>query len=191
MRQLFALLICSILAVGNLAAQVSVAGASPVTEATFDNTVKTENIALEHDREKQLRAERRKIRHERNTIEFNAGLSGSLSNFNSKWQSVNGNTNSITAIANIITVIMTTGAIALSIKIDIIAKTPKHAERIKEKINIITVNIYIVLTPFCRLCYIYYNIISKKVKCNIFAIIRRILFSACSHSPLGVIIRTQ
>lgn len=102
MRQLFALLICSILAVGNLAAQVSIAGASPVTEATFDNTVKTENIALEHDREKQLRAERRKIRHERNTIEFNAGLSGSLSNFNSKWQSVNGNTNSITAIANIL-----------------------------------------------------------------------------------------
>ena len=102
MKRFFTLLICSAAAIVSAQAQVSVAGASPKAEAKFDNAVKTENIKVEYDKDAKQRAERKAILRERNTIEFNAGLNGSLSNFNSKWRSVNGNTNSITAIANIL-----------------------------------------------------------------------------------------
>ena len=82
-------------------AQVSVSGATPKTEATFTDRVKTEQVKVDYQsNEWQRRAERAAIRKERNTIEVNAGITGSLSNFNSKWQTVNGTTNSITGIAN-------------------------------------------------------------------------------------------
>ena len=82
-------------------AQVSVSSATPKTEATFSDRVKTEQVKVDYQsNEWQRRAERAAIRKERNTIEVNAGITGSLSNFNSKWQNVNGTTNSITAIAN-------------------------------------------------------------------------------------------
>ncbi len=82
-------------------AQVSVSSATPKTEATFSDRVKTEQVKVDYQsNEWQRRAERAAIRKERNTIEVNAGITGSLSNFNSKWQSVNGTTNSITGIAN-------------------------------------------------------------------------------------------
>ena len=82
-------------------AQVSVGSATPKTEATFSDRVKTEQVKVDYQsNEWQRRAERAAIRKERNTIEVNAGITGSLSNFNSKWQNVNGTTNSITGIAN-------------------------------------------------------------------------------------------
>ena len=82
-------------------AQVSVSSATPKTEATFSDRVKTEQVKVDYQsNEWQRRAERAAIRKERNTIEVNAGITGSLSNFNSKWQNVNGTTNSITGIAN-------------------------------------------------------------------------------------------
>ena len=52
--------------------------------------------------EAQRKAERAAIRKEHNTIEFNASLNGSFAHFNEKWQSVNGNSNSLTGIANIL-----------------------------------------------------------------------------------------
>ena len=82
-------------------AQVSIGSATPKTEATFSDRVKTEQVKVDYQsNEWQRRAERAAIRKERNTIEVNAGITGSLSNFNSKWQNVNGTTNSITGIAN-------------------------------------------------------------------------------------------
>ena len=88
--------VVALFAVATTNAQVSVTGATPKTEATFTDRVKTDY----HSSQSQLRAERAAIRKERNTIEFNAGITGSLTNFNSKWQAVNGSTNSITAITN-------------------------------------------------------------------------------------------
>ena len=87
-------------------AQVSIEAAAPAktTEEgiTFDDKVKQNEVKNEFSNEAQLRAERAAIRKERNKIEFNAALNGSLSNFNSKWQQVNGNANAITGIANIL-----------------------------------------------------------------------------------------
>lgn len=87
-------------------AQVSIEAAAPAktTEAgiTFDDKVKQNEVKNEFSNEAKLRAERAAIRKERNKIEFNASLNGSLSNFNSKWQQVNGNANAITGVANIL-----------------------------------------------------------------------------------------
>ena len=94
-------IVASVLFAATSYAQVSVSAATPKTEATFSDKVKTETVKVDYDSSSaQKRAERAAIRKERNTIEFNAGINGSLSNFNSKWQSVNGSTNSITGIAN-------------------------------------------------------------------------------------------
>lgn len=91
----------SLLAISTASAQISVIGATPKKEATFEDRVKTEEVKTDyHTSSFQRKAERAAIRRERNKIEFNAGITGSLSNFNSKWQNVNGTTNSITAIAN-------------------------------------------------------------------------------------------
>ena len=94
-------LVVAIFTVSTTQAQVSVSGATPKAEATFKDQVKTEQVKAEYQSsEFQKRAERAAIRKDRNTIEVNAGITGSLTNFNSKWQSVNGSTNSITGIAN-------------------------------------------------------------------------------------------
>ncbi len=94
---IFSALFCAVTA----SAQVSVSAATPKAEATFSDRVKTESVKVDYNSsDAQKRAERAAIRKERNTIEVNAGITGSLTNFNSKWQSVNGSTNSITAIAN-------------------------------------------------------------------------------------------
>lgn len=102
MKKLYILtFVAAIMAVATSSAQVSVTTATPKTEATFNDRVKTEQVDIEYQsNESQKRAERAAIRKERNTIEINAGVTGSLSNFNSKWQSVNGSTNSVTAITN-------------------------------------------------------------------------------------------
>lgn len=97
----FLTLVAAIFGVATSSAQVSVNAATPKTEATFNDRVKTEQVDVDYQSSSaQKRVERAAIRKERNTIEINAGLTGSLTNFNSKWQSVNGSTNSITGIAN-------------------------------------------------------------------------------------------
>ena len=102
MKRFYTLTILAVLFSASTAvAQVSVTGATPKTEATFTDKVKTEQVKVDyHSSDAQRRAERAAIRKERNTIEVNAGITGSLTNFNSKLQSVNGSTNSITGIAN-------------------------------------------------------------------------------------------
>lgn len=102
MKKLYTLIFAVLAFAVTASAQVSVAGATPTAEATFNEQVKTDNIKSDYTSIAQRKAERAAIRKERNTIELNAGVSGSLSNFNSKWQSVNGSTNSITAIANLL-----------------------------------------------------------------------------------------
>lgn len=94
-------LVATIMTVATSTAQVSVNSATPKAEATFNDRVKTEQVDIEYQSsDAQKRVERAAIRKERNTIEVNAGITGSLTNFNSKWQSVNGSTNSVTGIAN-------------------------------------------------------------------------------------------
>lgn len=103
MKKIFT--ICSlILATSALtaSAQVSVEAATPQEQPVFENKVKTDAAQPGFSSEAKARAERAAIRKERNTIEFNVGVNGSLSNFNSKWQDVNGSVNSITGIANIL-----------------------------------------------------------------------------------------
>jgi hypothetical protein len=102
MKKLYILTaIAALFSVATSNAQVTINAATPKTEATFSDRVKTETVKVAYESsDAQKRAERAAIRKERNTIEVNAGITGSLSNFNSKWQSVNGSTNSITGIAN-------------------------------------------------------------------------------------------
>jgi hypothetical protein len=101
MKHLYAILL-AVAVISTASAQVTVSGTTSAVEPTFNDQVKTDNVKAEFQSEAKRKAERAAIRKERNTIEFNAGISGSLSNFNSKWQQVNGNSNSITAIANIL-----------------------------------------------------------------------------------------
>ncbi|MBR0336535.1 MAG: DUF3078 domain-containing protein, partial [Alistipes sp.] len=102
MKRFYTLTILALLFSASSAfAQVSISGATPKTEATFTDKVKTEQVKVDYySSDSQRRAERAAIRKERNKIEVNAGITGSLTNFNSKWQNVNGTTNSITGIAN-------------------------------------------------------------------------------------------
>lgn len=101
MKRLYALLL-AVAVITTASAQVTVSGTTTAVEPTFNDQVKTDNVKAEFQSEAQRKAERAAIRKERNRIEFSAGISGSLSNFNSKWQQVNGNSNSITAIANLL-----------------------------------------------------------------------------------------
>ena len=83
-------------------AQATVESATPQEQVTFANQVKTEKDAPAFQSEAQIKAEKAALRKERNTLEFNATLNGSLAHFNDKWLSVNGNTNSLTGIGNIL-----------------------------------------------------------------------------------------
>ncbi len=87
---------------GIASAQATVESATPQEQVTFANEVKTEKDAPAFKSEAQLKAEKAAARKERNTIEFNATLNGSLAHFNDKWLSVNGNTNSLTGIGNVL-----------------------------------------------------------------------------------------
>ena len=103
MKRFFALFALSAIAcVGVTNAQATVESATPQEQVSFANEVKTEKEAPAFKSEAQLKAERAAVRKERNTIEFNATLNGSLAHFNDKWLSVNGNTNSLTGIGNIL-----------------------------------------------------------------------------------------
>ena len=103
MKRFFTLFATSVFAcIGIANAQATVESATPQEQVTFANEVKTDKDAPAFKSEAQLRAEKAKLRKERNTIEFNATLNGSLSHFNEQWRSVNGNTNAITGIGNIL-----------------------------------------------------------------------------------------
>ena len=103
MKRIFTLFAASVFAcIGIANAQATVESATPQEQVTFANEVKTDKDAPAFKSEAQLRAEKAKLRKERNTIEFNATLNGSLSHFNEQWRSVNGNTNAITGIGNIL-----------------------------------------------------------------------------------------
>ncbi len=120
-------------------AQVSIEAAAPAkaTEEgiTFEDKVKQNDVVNEFSNEAQRRAERAAIRKERNKIEFNASLNGSLSNFNSKWQQVNGNANAITGVANMLfTHSFTKGKFTISNKVTAkIGYTSKESEWTKSQ----------------------------------------------------------
>lgn len=96
------LFLCLLLSLGCASAQVSIESAMPRPQPTFDDSVKTDDSRPEYSNEAKLRAERAARRKERNLFEFNIGINGSLSNFNSKWQAANGNSNSITGMYNML-----------------------------------------------------------------------------------------
>ena len=103
MKRFFTLFaLCTFAYVGISKAQATVESATPQEQVTFANEVKTEKEAPAFKSEAQIKAEKAAIRKERNTIEFNATLNGSLAHFNDKWIKVNGNTNSLTGIGNVL-----------------------------------------------------------------------------------------
>ena len=107
MRKVYSILALAIFAVAMpAAAQVSIEAASPTKVSNknivFEDKVKQNEVKSEYSNEAKIRAERAAIRKERNTIEFNAALNGSLSNFNDNWRSVNGNSNAVTGLANLL-----------------------------------------------------------------------------------------
>ena len=102
MKRFFTLLATLTACVGMASAQATVESATPQEQVTFSNEIKTEKEAPAFQSEAQIKAEKAAIRKERNTIEFNATLNGSLSHFNNSWQSVNGTTNTITGVGNIL-----------------------------------------------------------------------------------------
>ena len=103
MKRFFALLaVASIAYIGIAQAQATVESVAPQEKISFSNEVKTEKEAPAFKNEAQIKAEKLALRKERNTIEFNATLNGSLAHFNNQWIAVNGNTNSLTGIGNIL-----------------------------------------------------------------------------------------
>ena len=103
MKRLFTLFaISAFTCIGIASAQATVESATPQEQVTFANEVKTEKDAPAFSSEAQIKAEKAALRKERNTIEFNATLNGSLAHFNDKWLAVNGNTNSLTGIGNVL-----------------------------------------------------------------------------------------
>ena len=102
MKRIFTLFATLIVCTGIANAQATVESATPQEQVTFANEVKTEKEAPAFKSEAQIKAEKAALRKERNTIEFNATLNGSLSHFNNHWRKVNGNTNSLTGIGNIL-----------------------------------------------------------------------------------------
>ena len=102
MKRIFTLFATLIACAGVANAQATVESATPQEQVTFANEVKTQKDAPAFKSEAQIKAEKAAARKERNTIEFNATLNGSLAHFNDKWLSVNGNTNSLTGIGNIL-----------------------------------------------------------------------------------------
>ena len=103
MKRFFTIFAISAFAyIGIANAQATVESATPQEQVTFANEVKTDNAAATFSNEAKIKAEKAALRKERNTIEFNATLNGSLAHFNDRWISVNGNTNSLTGLGNIL-----------------------------------------------------------------------------------------
>ena len=103
MKKFFSFLVSATLAyVGVANAQITVESATPQEKVTFSNEIKTEKEAPAFVSEAQIKAEKAALRKERNRYEFNATLNVSLAHFNGYWRKVNGNTNSLTGVGNII-----------------------------------------------------------------------------------------
>ena len=103
MKKFFALFIIATLAyVGVANAQATVESATPQEAVTFSNEIKTEKEVPAFVSEAQVKAEKAALRKEHNTYEFNATLNISLAHFNGYWRKVNGNTNSLTGVGNIL-----------------------------------------------------------------------------------------
>ena len=103
MKRFFTLFAASVFAsIGIASAQATVESATPQEQITFTNEIKTEKEVPAFKSEAQLKAEKVALRKEHNKFEFNATLNASLAHFNSYWRKVNGNTNSLTGVANII-----------------------------------------------------------------------------------------
>ncbi len=103
MKRFFTLFAISTFAcIAVASAQATVESATPQEQVTFANEIKTEKQAPAFQSEAQLKAEKAALRKERNTIEFNATLNASLSHFNGHWRKVNGNTNSLNGVGNIL-----------------------------------------------------------------------------------------
>ena len=103
MKKIYTLLFVAFVLVATTAsAQVSVSGAKQMSQPEFKDQVKMENVKSDVTTAAQRKAERAAIRKEHNTIEFNASLNGSFSHFNEQWRSVNGNSNTLTGIVNIL-----------------------------------------------------------------------------------------
>ena len=101
MKRIFTLLAMIGAYVGVTNAQATVESATPREKVVFANEVKTEKAPTVIN-DAQIKAEKAAQRKEHNTIEFNATLNGSLSHFNNSWQTVNGTTNTITGVGNIL-----------------------------------------------------------------------------------------
>lgn len=103
MKKFFTLFAISAFAcIGIANAQATVESATTKEEVAFTNEIKATNDTPVFLSEAQLKAKKAALRKEHNTIEFNATLNGSLAHFNDRWISVNGNTNSLTGIGNIL-----------------------------------------------------------------------------------------
>ena len=103
MKKFFSLLaIATLTYVGVANAQATVESATPQEKVTFSNEIKAEKDTPAFVSEAQLKAEKAALRKERNTYEFNATLNVSLAHFNGYWRKVNGNTNSLTGVGNIL-----------------------------------------------------------------------------------------
>ena len=103
MKRFFTLFAASVFAcIGVASAQATVESATPQEQVTFSNEIKTDNSAPTFKNEAQIKAEKAALRKERNKFEFNATLNASLAHFNGYWRKVNGNTNSLTGVGNII-----------------------------------------------------------------------------------------
>ena len=103
MKKFFSLLtIATLASIGIANAQATVESATPQEQVTFANEIKTEKETPAFVSEAQRKAEKAALRKERNTLEFSASLNGSLAHFNKEWRSVNGNTNTLTGVCNIL-----------------------------------------------------------------------------------------
>ena len=99
MRKLYLTLMLVAFGATAAMAQVSIDEVATAPEKTFENDMKTEEVAAEYFSEASYRAERAAIRKERNTVDFTANLHGSLTAFNEAWQAAGDNT--ITVLANL------------------------------------------------------------------------------------------
>ena len=103
MKKIFTLFAVSAFACMGIAnAQATVESATPQEQVTFTNEIKTDKAIPTFQSDAQIKAEKAALRKERNKFEFNATLNASLAHFNGYWRKVNGNTNSLTGVGNII-----------------------------------------------------------------------------------------
>ncbi len=103
MKRFFTILaVAALCTAASASAQVSAESAAPAQQPTFNDKVRTAGVKADFQSSAQAKAERAAIRKERNTIECNIGVNGSLSNFNSRWQAVNGSNNAITGVSNLL-----------------------------------------------------------------------------------------